>query len=78
MATIAELTCCLDKAERRIEALENASLTGYLVDNLSLSATKGDRAYVTNAVANTYGINPTGGGSTFAPVVFTGTDWIIG
>jgi len=78
MTTINELRCCLDKAEKRITDLESGAVGGYLVDGLPETAATGARAYVTDASANTYGANPTGGGSTFAPVVFTGTDWIIG
>ena len=78
MTTINEIRCCLDKAEARITALESGAVGGYLTDDLPTTAATGARAYVTDASANTYGANPAGGGSTFAPVVFTGTDWIIG
>ena len=78
MTTIHQLECCLDKAEARITALESGAVGGYLVDALPATAATGARAYVTDASANTFGANPSGGGVLFAPVVFTGTDWIIG
>ena len=50
----------------------------YTVATLPSSPTQGSRACVTDALANTYGSAPTGGHSTFAPVIYTGSGWIMG
>ena len=78
MATIAELSCCLDKVERRVDTLEGSLLGSYLVDDLPATAPTGARALVSDADTPTFGGDPQGGGSTIASVVYTGTGWIYG
>jgi hypothetical protein len=52
-----------------------AVLSGYTVSTLPASPTTGAMAYVTDAVACTFLATVTGGGSTFCPVIWTGTAW---
>jgi len=51
--------------------------TGYTVATLPTGVT-GMRAYVTNALAPTYGNTVVGGGSVTIPVFYNGTNWIVG
>ncbi|WP_264812927.1 hypothetical protein, partial [Gluconacetobacter sacchari] len=52
--------------------------TGYTVATLPTDARRyqGARAYVTDATACAFATTPTGGGSTFCPVIYNGTAWI--
>ncbi|MFW7267550.1 hypothetical protein ACMAUO_06210 [Gluconacetobacter sp. Hr-1-5] len=52
--------------------------TGYTVATLPTDARRyaGARAYVTDATACTFLGSPTGGGSTFCPVIYSGAAWI--
>lgn len=79
MATITELSCCLDKLERRVDIAEGGVLGGYLVDELPTSAPAGARAFVTDADSPiSFAGDPQGGGSGIASVFFTGTGWLYG
>ncbi len=53
---------------------------GYFVSGLSAitSPAAGMRAHVTDATTCVFGVTPTGGGSTFCPVVYNGTAWVGG
>ena len=55
-------------------------LTGYTVSTLPANTAAGRAtgalAYVTDAVACTNLATPTGGGSTFCPVIYTGSAWV--
>jgi len=50
--------------------------TGYTVATLPTGVT-GMRAYVTNALAPTYGSTVVGGGAVTIPVFYNGTNWIV-
>lgn len=50
---------------------------GYTVATLP-SGLIGGMAYVTDAVSCTFGSTPTGGGSTFCPVIYNGAAWLGG
>jgi hypothetical protein len=49
---------------------------GYTVATLPTGVT-GMRAYVTNALAPSYGATVVGGGSVTIPVFYNGTNWIV-
>lgn len=51
--------------------------TGYTVATLP-TAVAGDRAYVTDATTCTFGSTPTGSGSAFCPVIYSGAAWVGG
>jgi hypothetical protein len=48
------------------------------VSTLPSGFPKNTRAFVTDATAATFGIAPTGSGSTWCPVIFNGSGWIMG
>ena len=50
---------------------------GYTVATLPTGVT-GARAYVTNALAPTYGVTVVAGGAVTIPVFYNGTNWIVG
>jgi hypothetical protein len=49
-----------------------------IVSALPASPTQGDRAFVTDATATTFLSTVAGGGSDKVPVVYDGTNWVIG
>ena len=51
---------------------------GYTVATLPTVGTAGRRAYVTNALAPTFGATVVGGGAVVIPVFDNGTNWIVG
>jgi len=53
-------------------------LQNFTVATLPASPPAGSRAMVTDALAATFGSAPTGGHSTYAPVYYTGSAWIMG
>lgn len=76
MTTIAELICCLNKAEKRLADLELYSPGVFTVDTLPATAPVGARAVVTDADDPTSGADPNGGGSEVAYVIYTGVAWV--
>jgi len=50
----------------------------YTVATLPTAGTQGRRAWVTNALAPTFGAAPVGGGAVVIPVFDNGTIWIVG
>ena len=50
----------------------------YTVATLPTAGTQGRRAWVTNALAPTFGAAPVGGGAVVIPVFDNGTAWIVG
>ena len=56
--------------------LTGTTLVGYTVATLP-SGIVGRTAYVTDALAPTFGATVTGGGATTIPVFYNGTAWII-
>lgn len=50
--------------------------SGFTVSGLGAATTKGLMTFVTDATACTVGSTPTGGASTFCPVISTGSAWI--
>lgn len=52
-------------------------LKGYTVATLPVG-TQGDTAYVTNALAPSFGATVAGGGAVVIPVFYNGTNWIVG
>lgn len=52
--------------------------TGFTVATLPATPLTGARAHVTDAAACTFGSAPSGGGSTFCPVVYDGAAWLAG
>jgi hypothetical protein len=52
-------------------------MPGYTVLTLP-AGVKGQRAYVTDAISCLFLGAVTGGGSTFCPVVFNGSEWVGG
>lgn len=48
------------------------------VANLPPNPQQGERSFVTNATATTFQSTVVGGGANKVPVVFDGTNWIIG
>lgn len=51
---------------------------GYTVATLPTVGTVGRRAYVTNALAPTFGATVVGGGAVVVPVFDNGTAWVVG
>lgn len=49
---------------------------GYTFATLPATPTTGDRAYITDANAPTYGANASGGGAVTVPVFYNGSNWI--
>ena len=62
------------------EARRKLGISGniYTVATLPAAATKGDRAFVTDATAPTFLGALVGGGTVLSPVFFDGTNWLTG
>lgn len=60
-----------------VGAIGSVGLGVYTVSTLP-TATAGFRAFVSDASSSTFASVPAGGGSTFVPVYFDGTNWRIG
>jgi hypothetical protein len=56
----------------------NGAGSAYTVATLPAAGTQGRRAWVTNALAPTFGAAPVGGGAVVIPVFDNGTIWIVG
>ncbi|MBE0561840.1 MAG: hypothetical protein IH622_13640 [Ochrobactrum anthropi] len=64
---------------RRINASGPVGTGTFTVATLPATDRKrGDRAFVTDATATTFATNVVGGGANWVPVVFNGSNWIIG
>ncbi|PQA71711.1 glycosyl hydrolase family 28-related protein [Brucella oryzae] len=66
--------CTLTQGNR----LPMVGTPSYTVSALPSSPKRGDRAFVHDASATTFASAVTGGGSNWVPVVFNGSNWIIG
>ena len=62
----------------RLGAIESALLAPCLVAALPVAPAQGTRGFVTDASATTFASTVAGGGANAVPVVFDGTNWIIG
>jgi hypothetical protein len=65
-----------DPGAKNLSVSGTVSTGGYTVATLPTGVT-GARAYVTNALAPTYGANVAGGGAVTVPVFFNGSNWIV-
>ena len=65
-----------DPGAKNLSVSGTVQTQGYTVATLPTGVT-GMRAYVTNALAPSYGSTVVGGGSVTIPVFYNGTNWIV-